>query len=195
MKIIIACSLILAILTGCRQKDKAHDLHTVRQDLLNYFDWKVGSYWVFTDTLTGKRDSLVVDESDECYGMTIDNVDYKDKCIFIFEYYDTFAVRKVWEINLSSLNDGDAVLLYYNQGYFGSGNQILTYNINPIDLKPGNVISPQMTVGSKTYTNVFNSAMLHERILLNADSGFIELDLNNFYTHKALVLQKSHIVH
>lgn len=195
MKKIIYCSLILALISGCQKKPVEQYTYTVSQEMQDYFNWKEGSYWVFTDSLTGKRDSLAVNGVTAIQDSTSDGTAYTDISIYIYEYYDTFAVRKVWEIFLPARGVNEASLNYYNQGYFSDGTQLLRYNISPFNIAGGNSVLSQVSIGPSTYMNVLSCAMQNDRILLNADSGFIKMTLNNPYTQKVLVLQKSHIVH
>lgn len=193
----LLASALLYTIIGCQKKASRQPVaYTVSQEMQDYFNWKVGSYWVFTDSLTGKRDSLVVNEKENVQGTTSDNNPYTDISTYIYEYYDTSAPKKDWEIFLPS-RGSEASLIYYNQGNFsqGDGGQVITYDINPFKIAAANTILSQINLGPKSYTNVLSSALGNDRILLNADSGFVKMTLNNQYTQKVLLLQKSHIVH
>lgn len=153
----------------------------------------MGSYWVFIDSITGTRDSLLVVGYNADQQFMSGSVSYTDINIHILDYNDSVIAPKYWEIELLSVQHS-AILVYYNQGYINDGTQLLSYNIDPFNIVFGNTVLSQINVGAKSYANVLSSALGNDRILLNADSGFVKMTLNNQYTQKVLLLQKSHIV-
>jgi len=79
---IILLSLLTLIVSGC---DKTRYVN-VDPDVKNAFFYKVGSYWVYTDSLSSDIDSFFVTNSSDAHDMTTDNQNEEHINIDISEY-------------------------------------------------------------------------------------------------------------
>lgn len=200
MNKIICFLLILSIvIASCNKpKDSKVNHYKIAQGLKDYFNWQAGTYWVFTDTLTGKKDSFIVtgySDVDES------QYDYTDelKQIGIAEYYnpDSGNVFRSWNLEIHSgknenythLSSPGHLHLYYR---FTVG---FPFNLNSDVPDVTKALMPSTSVNGKLYSNVYQYYISNnDEILVNADSGFIKFRLS-IYTHQVLELDHCHIIH
>lgn len=198
MKKTICFALFVCFVVSSCHKNIEVNHYKIAQGLKDYFNWQGGSYWIFTDTLTGKKDSLVV------LGYTDVDVSQEEhteelKQISFAEYYnpDSISVFNAWILeihsgkneNYTNLSTPTQPQRYY---HFTVG---FPFNLNSNVSGVTRTLIPSANVDSKIYSNVYQYYISNnDEILINADSGFIKMRFSQ-YSHQVLELDHCRIIH
>ena len=93
---VILFSFLIAFFCGV-SCNKASPYKPVDSEILRYFNYQVGSYWIYRDSLTGNIDSFVVFENG-----TVNSGHDKVVAIDLHEYHNSIYNDTIsWEISLS----------------------------------------------------------------------------------------------
>lgn len=206
-KILIAISLLgLMQFTNCTKTPVQH--YPIDTFLLNHFNYKLGTYWIYKDSLTGEEDSFFVHDNTFSSIQEIsnspaltDNID-----IDIFQYNNAKQYIAKWKMSLCAR----IIFLAY------AGNIDISYNafilipfkaglIGYNDADSGYVISVNNidTINSVTYYNIaiirhlndfFHvNAFFDDTFYFNSDVGIIKMDLKHD-THNIWELERCKII-
>jgi len=194
----IACFTLFVcfIVTSCHKNTKVNH-YKIDQGVKDYFNWQAGTYWIFTDTLTGKKDSFAVAGSTD-----LDHFegDYYDELltIGILEFYNPDSAYRGWVIEIHSSKDANRTDISspYQQNAYYNFIVGFPFSLNSNDPDVVKSILPSVIVNGKSYSNVYQYyiTLNNDEILMNADSGFIKMRFSQ-YSHQVLELDHCHIAH
>ena len=212
MKKILSIGCMLLVLCSCHKKKYVYN--TLTGEFKAYFDWKEGSYWIFTDSVNGSRDSFAVmhyrlDTEQKNNDRYSDDYRYETVTISINEYHaNSPDSYRVWTLNLTSLRGNENSTLYsasYDPGADLTRDWPFSLNGefggNAGDEK--NIISRALLnstdINHKSYNDVYWSQVIYpqsdyeDAIVMNASSGFIRIAVNRGPSRQILLLEESHI--
>lgn len=200
--VVCFCSLILYI--GC-SKSETH--FPVDPYLINNFNYKPGTYWVYKDSLSGVEDSFFVTKnSPNSQPLTRNSSTYVDAIIIDGLQYNSSNMKVAkWSMSL-----GGASIGWYYKGsvtysYKLISTPFVTGIIDTSEKDSAYVISVDgnYTINGESYSGVakyrhFCDAnnyypRFDDTYYLNSQVGIIKMDINHD-THKIWELQRSKIV-
>lgn len=195
---VIACTIVLH---SCVRKPKTGA--SINIDFKKYFDYQVGSYWVFYDSLNKETDSVFVSE----YVVTLPETVAPDH-------------TPLGERILIAANDTGLKMIFNMRLFAPNGNQFFVFdgknNINydiveDYPFKNGSEIqgtSTRVTTFLSSYIscgieyknvyqiiNANKDGSYADTIYLNQDHGLLGILMNNKIFKKRLFVQRSKLVH
>lgn len=166
-------------------------------NLKNAFFYKVGTYWVYTDSLSSDIDSFFVTNSSDAHDMTSDNQNEEHINIDISEYtkhatglvdtnvWTLLIARNYldfsWQQSLSTTNKGrDIYYNYLNYPFqIGSLSQSST-TVGVINVVGTNYLINTNVFSSVTIVNYYDSSIAFNDVFyLNEANGLIKLKLSH----------------
>ncbi len=199
---IVLCYTI-ACLPSCKKPEPEY--HYVSKELKEYFDWKVGTYWVFYDSVAGKVDSVSV------VGYAVNSPEMtgsrgEENVAFVMEgYYRGAGYDSCsWNFILSSSNSVFLSikkvysLLAYNKFMFNIPFYVGSYPSG--DATHPTIVStfyPTLNIGGNTYYDVYKihftyqNTQYYDTYYINKDYGIVAVFLKNELFNRRLYLLKS----
>jgi len=194
------CVLIALVLAACNKNNERHI--PIDADVLANFNYKVGTYWIYRDSLSGQVDSFYVSGNSGNIPSDINGVVYDEISFYVLQ------------TNINSISGNDLVtwLFGLTTNYLSLGLQVIkngqldridftTFITYPFTLgqplpkyfgggvRGANVISilPSYTLNTKSYANVAVLDIIdslpqynfNDQFLINADVGIIKMKLNH----------------
>lgn len=194
-------SIIITGLFSCAKPQQGSNLNP---QFKQYFDYKIGSYWIFYDSSMHYLDSLVVIGYDD-YPVNYDNSFANENInIYLYEFdYDTIAYFRPWALFLSGPTSAD-IQLSYQDTIIGYGlASSMPFNTGNISNKNGNIISITnlytiYNIENIMYNNVYEiiypNNYYSDTIYFNQDYGFLEFLFNDQNSKRKLYLLRSNII-
>lgn len=158
--------LIFAIFSCTRQSKKIY----VDGELVNHFYFKKGSYWIYRDSLTGVKDSVSVQRTQESFSGDIKSIE-QHQSIFI---------------ELTEFNDS-------NRGGIFIGDILLTSNTLALDhlstttfgrvssIYPYQPTYATIPINGHIFTNVLDMTDSNYRVFINVSVGIIKMKVKYPY--------------
>jgi hypothetical protein len=200
----LICIGLLCLVSACRKKNNPMPIST---DLIKYFDYKIGTYWIFRDSISGRIDSFCVTNnqfSTNLNGSNEDNID-----IPIAEYTGGHINPDslTWSIDLNSnwfmlnIKSPKPYFTYVTNAQplftypFTVSQQLsilLTFSINGNNyINVAQIVQNTESVGSS------NPYAYNDLFYVNSDIGFVKLRIshpgsNIYYVWE---LQRNNIIH
>jgi hypothetical protein len=194
---------VLSTIYSCGKPFMGENLNS---DFRKYYDYKVGSYWAFYDSLNNIPDTLYV------FG----NMDQppssssSEQVIISMNDYDSLGSNG-WSLYLT----GPSVAgLHFFYGFTQIRYELtdgMPFNVSKILNQDGSLNSvtnllPQCIIANQSYNNVYQisyfyipispstTIRLADTIYVNSDSGFIAVLLHNQYSNKRLFLNSCKLI-
>lgn len=196
----------ITTLTACKKPETEYTYVSEQQKA--YFDWNVGSYWVFYDSVAGRVDSLSVTRYIVNPPDAAANVGHQNIIIIINGFYPGHGTDTTeWNFILYS---PDGTGLTISKGRNSANLNVLTNDFpfyigenptNQPDIQKNTTTFYQtLSIGGQVYYDVYKVSYTYsknknyETFYINKDCGFIAVFLNDEFFRKRLYLLKSHLV-
>jgi hypothetical protein len=174
--------LIIAGFISCSTK-KQNPVY-LNADLKKYFDYQIGTYWLFYDSLNHRTDSLYVFSNHDDLPFWDGKTPTETIDIYL---YDNLS----WELILNSPY-GSYIFMNDTGEYIDPLTKYMPFYTDGIN----STLLPFYKIGAVTYKNVYKiiSTETGDIYYINADCGFLAIQQIK-YTRKNLYLIKCNIVH
>jgi len=197
------CSmLVFIIVAACNKNNERHI--PIDADVLANFNYKVGTYWIYRDSISGQVDSFYVSSNSgnilsDINGLTYDRIGFYVSQINISSIPGNDTI--IWLFGLES-NYISLMLQIGKTGQASDDIEFPTFITYPFVLgQPtpkyiggtsggANVISilPSYTLNARTYANIAVLDIINlspqynfnDQFFINADMGIIKMKLNHF---------------
>ena len=210
MKNLLLLLAVLGVMSGCRKAKVSPAPSPIHIDsaLAAAYDYKVGTYWVFKDSVGGGTDSLYVATN------TSQN-NFQD--IFLYDVKIGSTDTNIWGIHLVNsailIHEISSIplnldLAYLNFYAFPIANRVSDTVYDGISAKTTIITGNSLTLNSINYDKVIiasinGSGPTHRSIYLNSNVGFLKIVRNDSFrvfgspdidTHQVLELQRYNLV-
>lgn len=211
MNKIILCLLIVSILLpSCIKTSSGPTVihETINSDLLAHYNFKVGSYWVYKDSITGKKDSLYVISNTFTSDKVTDEKIVDNINIVIGNHADnpTRLYDSIpWAINLTEqfmgiIVTGKTIAPFItepiNLGIIPGTKIGIITNIFPAYTLNGNSFPNVLEINDTFFTNTSYKEYYNDWFYLSDSIGLVKLRLNHPHdtVNKILELERWKIV-
>lgn len=167
-------TLIATLLLSACQKDKNESQSLIDSELKAFYDFEPGSYWILKDSASGALDSLVVANKYSSFRNS-SGVIYESVLLDMRTHsLSTSNINSFWYIELRDMTTAGLMIRNFDQQTTGR----VSLLVSPPS-RPGLASYSQ---DGTTYRDVYVSGATAKdssstRVLMNAETGFIRLNL------------------
>jgi len=197
----IVFSMFIIGLFSCTPKKNTSTVY-VNAGLKNYFNYQVGSYWVFYDSLNNIYDSICVTNYDDNFELT-NNISNENVSIGIYGFYlNSTTDGMEWPIVLGGIKAtlfvNDITYRFTENFPFFTGLQSFAGS-DPYPISSFTSLIGSNYINNIKYDSVYKLSFSYSNIVysdtfyINRD-GFLIVILNNQYFHRKLYLDRHKII-
>jgi hypothetical protein len=187
-KYITVTTLLLLAFAACNKKDEA--LAPLDAALKSCFSFKPGSYWIYRDSLSGRRDSFFISV---CSGGKLESQTHTDEQLVLhIKRYDTQATDSLYWTVL--LHDGHFVTWRYCNRVSGTDVHYPFISSDTV------AVIPQFVVNGVCYNSVAsfylatgNASADSSRLFVKDSVGLVKISFNAGTLHYVWELERYHI--